>query len=436
MIGVYGHGSARDSACLLRLEAELGLGAVRFFECGKNAVLDAKPSSVPVRIEDHRETAKLARADGIRHVLITDAQVLQTPVADSLVSAGIPVLGPSCHAAQLEGSKGLMKRLVTAAGVPTPEGRLFESVADAKAFLKENWTDERQFVVKTNRFIMDGSHRSMVPGNLAEGLEDLDEELDALLAAHEPAGFVVERRISGFETSVHVLWDGDTYILFPPVRDYKPVHDGDNGPNTNGAAALACGRGFSRELEGKLRKRIIESMLGQLSRSGYGYRGFLYFGVMLCDGEPQLLEINVRPGNPEFIVLLALLRSGFGDLIEHAIAGTLHKARVEWHRDRYSGAVFAMAEGYPGVETVGATPISGLEDALASGRLVTEGVARSPDGRYAVSGGRVAAPVATADTIEATKQAVYQDLAGIDFAGKHFRGDLGFGIADGLFKAP
>ncbi|MCG8559425.1 MAG: hypothetical protein MI824_06475 [Hyphomicrobiales bacterium] len=434
MIGVYGPGSARDHACLLRLEAELGASEVCFFDCGDNAVLCEALSTVPARIDDARETARLALEAGVRHMVITDADVLQTPVADAFTAARIPVFGPALHAAQVEGSKGLMKKLVASAGVPAPEGLVFDTLAETKSFLKNNWSAERQFVVKTDRFIYD-PHRTMVPGDLSEGLKDVDEELEALLAASEPPGFIVERRISGFETSLHVLWDGDTYVLFPPVRDYKPVGDGDKGPNTNGAAAIACGRGFSEDLEAKLRRRIIEPMLAQMNRSGYGYRGVVYFGVMLVDGEPQLIEINVRPGNPEFIVLLSLLRSNFADLIEYTIAGTLHKARIDWHEECYGGTVFAMAAGYPETQTVAAAEISGLEDALATGRFVTEGIGRSSNGRCVVSSGRVAAPVAVADTIEATHHAVYRDLARIDFAGKHFRGDLGFGIADSLFAA-
>ncbi len=435
MIGVYGPGSARDHACLLRLKTELGTSEVRFFDCGGNAVLGAAPLTVPARIDDAQETARLALEAGVRHMVITDAEVLLTPVADALAAAGIPVFGPALHAAQVEGSKGLMKKLVASAGVPAPEGLLFDTLAETKSFLKDNWSAERQFVVKTDRYIYDPHRRTMVPGDLGEGLKDVDEELEALLAASEPSGFIVERRISGFETSVHVLWDGETYVLCPPVRDYKPVRDGDNGPNTNGAAAIACGRGFSKDLEAKLRRRIIEPMLAQMNRSGYGYRGVVYFGVMLVDGEPQLIEINVRPGNPEFIVLLSLLRSNFADLIECTIAGTLHKARIDWHEECYSGTVFAMAAGYPETQTVAAAEISGLEDALATGRFVTEGIGQSSNGRFVVSSGRVAAPVAVADTIETTHHAVYRDLARIDFAGKHFRGDLGFGIADSLFAA-
>ena len=386
-----------------------------------------------MRRHRHAEAAKRAREDGARFALITDAELLQAGAVDAFIEEGLAVLGPSHHASQVEGSKGLMKRLLREARVPTPESWLMTSAKDAKTFLRDSWSEQNRFVVKTDHLITDGNHRSMVPDSLTEGLKDIDEEIEALFQAHEGGGLLVERRVTGFETSVHVLWDGSSYVLFPPVRDYKPVLDGDHGPNTNGAAAVACGRGFPAALERALRERIIEPVLSHLDRTGYAYRGFVYFGVMLTAEGPVLLEINVRPGNPEFIALLELLASDFQDLIEQAAFGSLHRAAVEWHSERYAGCVFALAEGYPETEDVAARPIEGLEEAIDEGRIVTEGVGLLPDGRLAVAGGRVAAPVADATTIDEVKQQVYGALSRIRFDGMHYRRDLGFGIADGLF---
>lgn len=433
MIGVYGPGSARDHACLLKLTAEEPSRKVRYYHCGHNAVISREPWSLSVPAGKYCEAAKRAREEGTRLVLITDGELLQTDAVEAFEREGLAVLGPGRHASRVEGSKALMKQLVREAGVPNPESWLMTSAAEAKSFLRDNWSDLDQFVVKTDRLIRDGNHRSMVPESLRESLKDVGEELQALAEAHQDGGLIIERRVSGFETSVHVLWDGSSYVLFPPVRDYKPVLDGDRGPNTNGAAALASGRGFSAALERVLRDRIIEPTLTHLTRTGYGYRGFVYFGVMLTDDGPVLLEINVRPGNPEFVALLGLLASDFQDLIEHAAKGTLHRATLEWHSDKYCGCVFALAEGYPETEEVENTPIDGLAEAVALGRTVTEQVCALPDGRLAVSGGRIAAPVAVAETIEEVKTQVYGALSGIRFKGKHFRGDLGFGIADGLF---
>jgi phosphoribosylamine---glycine ligase len=434
MFGLYGPGNARDHACMLRLVKENDGRDIRFYHCGANPVLFREPWCVAVPENSPTEAAEHAREDGTRFVLITDTDLLQAGAADAFRQEGITVLGPDRHASRVEGSKALMKKLVREAGIPSPESWVVTSAKDAKTFLRNHWSRQDQFVIKTDRFVHDGKHRSMVPDSLGEGMEDVDEELAALFKAHEASGLVIERRVTGFETSVHVLCDGSFYVLLPPVRDYKQVFDGDRGPNTNGAAALAFGGGFPAELDLLLRKRIIEPALDQLQRAGYGYRGFIYFGVMLTSEGPVLLEINVRPGNPEFVALLDLLASDFHDLIEHAAAGNLHQASVRWHADRYSGCVFALAEDYPETEDVATRPIEGLEDAVAEGRTVTEGVGALPEGGLAVAGGRVAAPIANAKTIEDVKQRVYGTLSRIRFEGKHHRSDLGYGIAEGLFS--
>ncbi|MEM7316280.1 MAG: phosphoribosylglycinamide synthetase C domain-containing protein [Planctomycetota bacterium] len=358
---------------------------------------------------------------------------MQTEAVDACVAEGIRVLGPSHHAAELEDHKSLTKRLATKAGVPTPESWLVKTATEAKSILRRNWTETDRFVVKTDALIADAIHRAMVPETLEESEQDVDEELAALLVAHRDEGLLIERRIDGFETSVHILWDGSSYILLPPVRDYKRVGDGDTGPNTYGAASIACGRGFSPELEQQLRKRIIEPTLEELQRSGYDYHGFVYFGIMLLEDGPSLLEINVRPGNPEFVAILGLLRSGFCDLIEHATSGTLQKAKAEWHRKHYCGTVFAMANGYPQTMTPSPVPITGLEKAVLEGNTVVEDVALDTSGSLVVSGGRVAAPFALGPTIETVREEIHDTLAHIQFDGMHHRGDLGFGLDPRLF---
>ena len=290
-----------------------------------------------------------------------------------------------------------------------------------------------QYVVKADALIPDAIHRAMVPESLEEAERDVDEEFEALAIAGRKEGLLIERRVTGFETSVHVLWDGSSYILFPPVRDYKRVGDGDTGPNTYGAASIACGFGFSAELERQLRDRIIEPTLEALSRNGYGYRGFVYFGVMLLDDGPNLLEINVRPGNPEFVALLGLLRSSFRDLIDHATNGTLHSTKVEWHRDLYSGVVFAMGEGYPETMTPPRVPISGAREAVEAGNAVVEDVGLDESGALIVTGGRVIAPIALGPGIESVRGRIDDILAGIHFDGMHYRRDLGFGLDPRLF---
>jgi len=434
MLGILGHGSAREHMCFLRLGAECG-DDLRFYQIGANPAVARDPRSVDVTTERHGDIADRIHEDGIEALMVTDAFLLQSDMVDTCISHGIRVLAPSRHAAKIEDRKSLTKRMVSQAGVPTPEGWHVTSAKEAKDLLRANWRDGKRYVVKADALIADAVHRAMVPETLEESERDVDEELDALIAAHVEPALVIERRVDGFETSVHVVWDGESYILLPPVRDYKRVGDGDTGQNTYGAASLACGRGFDPALERQLRERIIEPTLAKLAQEGYAYRGFVYFGVMLLEDGPTLLEINVRPGNPEFVALLGLLNSSFRDLVVHAAEGSLHKVRVEWLEDSYCGAVFAMAAGYPEVMDPDTVPIAGLEEALLTGQVVLEDVAETDDGTLVVAGGRVAASVVVAPSIGKARQAALEALSRIRFEGMHFRSDLGYGIDARLFAA-
>jgi phosphoribosylamine---glycine ligase len=432
MLGLYGHASAREHICFLRLAEECQDG-FRFYQVGDNPILSKDPCSVPVSGRDFRQDAQKIKDDGIEVLLVTDAFYLQTDIVDACAAEGIRVLAPSRHSAEVEDHKSLMKHLVTEGHVPAPESWLVHSAEDARKILRQHWSATENFVVKADALIADAIHRVMVPESLEEAERDVEEEFAALALAGRREGLLIERRLIGFETSVHVLWDGSSYVLFPPVRDYKQVGNGDTGPNTYGAASIACGRGFSPDLERQLREKIIEPSLEALSRTGYGYRGFVYFGVMLEDTGPTLLEINVRPGNPEFVALLGLLRSGFRDLIVHAASGTLHQTQVEWHQNLYSGAVFAMGKGYPDTMTPAPVPIEGAMEAVNAGDAVVEDIGLDENGALVVTGGRVIAPIALGSSIDAVRSNIHQILDGIHFDGMHFRSDLGFGLDARLF---
>jgi phosphoribosylamine-glycine ligase len=185
MFGLYGPGSARDHACMLRLVKENDGRDVRFYHCGANAVLSREPWCVVVPGNSPAEAAKLAREDGTKFVLITDSELLLAGAADAFRQEGMTVLGPDRHASQVEGSKALMTALVQESAIPGPESWVVTSAKDAKTFLRNHWSRQDQFVIKTDRLIHDGKHRSMVPDSLGEGLEDVDEELAALFVVAE-----------------------------------------------------------------------------------------------------------------------------------------------------------------------------------------------------------------------------------------------------------
>lgn len=425
-VALYGDGNARDHAAFSRLRAE-SRSAV-FFARRPNGLLAGEPGVITV--ESTKEAAELA-VESADAVLILDPIHLIHGAADIFSAKNLSVAAPSAAQSALEGSKALSKR-VLGDTVPAPPAIICHDLASVLRHLRGGWKEgSRRFVLKSDRFLRNAHFRSMVPETLEDALKCAAGQW-AVIQNEAPGPVILEERLVGEELSVHLAFAGDDYILFPPVKDYKRAFDRDCGPNTHGVAALASGAGYVLELERTLRRTVIEPVLLAIAQAHLGYSGFLYIGVMLTPDGPQVLELNVRPGNPEFTALLPLLESGFGDLLEALCNRTLGRYRVSWRSSEFAMSVFATAEGYPEMEAFDPEPIRGTESAYRSGSLLGEGIGRSGEG-LVVTGGRVVLATAGGQSLEAVRAQVYNTLNCIHFRGAHFRRDIGDGISAGIF---
>ncbi len=420
-IWIVGSGDARDHALYEQL---VGEGSpVSFALLGDNALLWKRPGVE--RVVDVEAALRRIDERGSEVVVVQRPELLFAGIGDALIDRGHRFVGPGSRAARLESSKIEAKQFMQDHGVATPASFVFDAAASASAFLRERWSAERRFVIKADRYLSDPDVRSAVPSTLDQAIEAV-QRLDAVRSETRGARFLVESRVAGTESSIHLLLDGERSHLAPPVSDYKTLHDGDQGPNTHGLGAVAGG-GFSAVDHALLEERVIAPSLRGLAQEGRGYRGVLYIGVMWTDEGPIALEYNVRPGNPEWVALLPLLTNRLGDLLRRDDAPA-----PEWRTDLVSGCVFCAVAGYPLPRALDEVAIDGL-DTLSPSHVVGEGLRVGPRG-FVAGEGRSFCVRATGPSIETMRQQLYGEVAKVRFPGMHYRRDIGLGRSIRAFQ--
>ncbi len=424
-IAIIGYGDAREYAFYFRLLAESGANAVLFvLLIGDKPLIDGQG----VKFADSPETAvALASKFDPDLVLVLDPNLLFTDLPTMLGFADLRMLGPGRASLELERSKLFMKRVIREAGIATPDWHILEHAPPAKALGSARAIFGDDLVLKSDIFLADANLRTAVPDGFVAACEMLAAQRHAIAFEHGAGARVfAERHLKGTEISVHLFWDGETYWLCPPSQDFKRVCDGNTGPNTHGAAAFGFGCGYKRIFEKQLTETILMPLLQHLRREGLEYRGFLYLGIMVApDGEISVLEINVRPGNPEIVALLALYDGKLGHTLCDMLRGDLHRREARWKSACVSAVLFAMAEGYPARPHPERVKLSTGLSTDFSADLLPQGVGEdASNGDLVVTGGRVTAAVGTASTAEKALDRASARSAKIQYQGRHARTDL------------
>ena len=339
-------------------------------------------------------------------------------LADRLRGAGRLVFGPGADGAQLEGSKGFMKELVSAAGVPTARYGDFTAVDDAVAFLDEL---PGPWVVKTDGLA--AGKGVLVTESREEAEADVRDKLSGA-SAFGAAGtrVVVEECMTGPEVSVFAVCDGTRAVLLPAAQDFKRVADGDEGPNTGGMGSYSpltwLPDGFLEQVDAT----IVQPTIDELRRRGIDYRGVLYAGLMITDEGPKLVEFNVRFGDPDSQVVLLRLTSDLGELLLEAATGSLRTAPS--YDDGAAVLVVVAAEGYP-TDVRSGDEIGGLDDARAVDGVdvLCSGVGDG-GGHLVTAGGRVLEVVGRGPDLHIARERAYEAVSRLHWPGQHHRTDI------------
>lgn len=370
-------------------------------------------------ISDVRRTTEIAQELKPDITIVGPEQPLTLGVAEEFERRGLRLLGPSSPAARLEGSKIFAKEFMNRHGIPTaPLYGVFNDAPSASdALCKVEWP----VVVKADGLCAG-------KGVLVTSLRDEAEAfIECLIDGGEfgEAGrcVILEKGLMGREVSYIVLTDGESFLPLAPARDYKRIFDGDEGPNTGGMGAISTGELLSAELERIIQETVVRPTIKGLARDGLKYLGFLYFGLMITNRGPKVLEFNCRLGDPETEALVMRMNFDLAAAADAAVCGELAKFTMDWTPAASACVVLASA-GYPGKPQTG-QKISGILSTDRSDVAIFHAATELKDGYYYVRSGRVLTVAAAAETVANARLAAYAQARRISFDGMQFRRDIG-----------
>ena len=351
------------------------------------------------------------RTHDINLVFVGSEAPLEAGVADALQAAGIAVVGPNRQSAQLESSKVFSKDFMVRNNLPTASAREFTRAADYQGYIASM---KGKIVVKKS---------GLAAG---KGVLETDDPAEALafgLDILKSDKLLVEEFLTGFEISVFVLSDGTNYVVLPPTADFKKAKEGDQGPNTGGMGAICPVPLVDAALWKRVLAETVEPSVAALNKDGLNYKGVLFIGLMITSKGPQILEYNVRFGDPETQVLLPLIDSDFGDLVQAMADGTLTDYRLELSPKVALGVVIA-APGYPGDYPKGLA-VSPLPLAKEGNFHLFQAATSGPLNQVVTGGGRCFTAVGVADSFEEAKHRAYAGAGQVKFEGAWYRKDIG-----------
>ena len=362
---------------------------------------------------------EFVQEQAIDFVVIGPEAPLAAGVADQLRKAGILVFGPSKAAAELEASKAFTKAICDAASAPTAAYGHFTNAEAAKAYVQ---TQGAPIVVKADGLA--AGKGVIIAETVDQAVAAIDDMFDGSFG-EAGAEVVIEEFMIGEEASYFILCDGENVLPIGTAQDHKRVGDGDTGPNTGGMGAYSPAPVLTGAIAQKAIDEIIRPTMAEMVRRGTPYQGILYAGLMIENGQPRLVEYNVRFGDPECQVLMMRLGAQVLDLLIAASEGRLNEVKPNW-ADDHAVTVVLAAKGYPDAYEKG-TVIGGL-DALQSDsmNMVFHAGTAERDGMIVANGGRVLNVTARGGSLAEAQQRAYAMVDKIDWADGFCRRDIGW----------
>ncbi len=333
----------------------------------------------------------------------------------------IPVIGPKMDGALLEGSKDFSKQFMEKHDIPTARYQSFtkETLDEGKRFLE---TLKAPYVLKADGL---AAGKGVL---ILESLTEAERELEEMLT-HEKFGeasstVVIEEFLDGIELSVFVLTDGKSYKILPSAKDYKRIGEGDKGLNTGGMGAISPVPFADDSFLQKVEDRVVQPTINGLQKDGIDYRGFIFIGLMNVNGNPLVIEYNVRMGDPETEVVIPRIDSDLLELFQGVAKQNLHEKSVKINPETAT-TVMMVSAGYPEAYQKG-------KEILGIGRIDNSTVyhagTKTVDDKILTNGGRVLAITSLGNTIEEALATSYSSISKIHFDGMNYRKDIGFDL--------
>lgn len=412
----------RESALAWKLSQSNSLE--KLFIAPGNGGTEAYGENVALSPMDFQGIKEFVISHKVTMVIVGNEDPLVAGIYDFFTNdpeiSNIPVIGPSKEGAQLEGSKDFAKGFMMRHNIPTAKYLSVsnENISEGKEFLKSL---KAPYVLKADGLAA-GKGVLILP-TFAEAEQMLDEMLGGMFGKSS-ATVVIEEFLSGIECSVFVLTDGNTYKVLPVAKDYKRIGEGDTGLNTGGMGAVSPVSFADSTFMNKVEERIIKPTMEGLKKENITYKGFIFLGLINVEGEPMVIEYNVRMGDPETEVVMLRIDGDLLDLLDGVATGTLANRNFAID-NRYAVTVMMVSAGYPGDYEKGKV-ITGLE-AVKDTILFHAGTKKAESG-IVTNGGRViAASSYGANKAEALGKS-FEAIENVNFEGKYFRRDIGFDL--------
>jgi len=384
-----------------------------FYAPGNGGTLN----NVPISVDNLGELAKFASENNCFTVVGPEAP-LAMGIVDIFNEMGLKIFGPTKKAAQLESSKIWAKQFLKRNNIPTAAFEVFNDAVKAKEYVNQI---EYNVVIKADGLA--SGKGVIVCDSKAEAEKSIDMMLVDKKFGDAGNNIIIEERIDGIEASYIALSDGKIAIPMATSQDHKRIFDNDKGPNTGGMGAYSPTPIIDKDLSQKIQEKIIDKTISSLKNEGITFKGFLYAGIMLKDGEPYVLEYNVRMGDPECQPILMRMDSDLFEYLVGSVEGTLENTSLISWKNKSAVCIVLASKGYPESYPKG-EEIFGLGNAFDNAYIFHAGT-KELDKKIITNGGRVLDVTALGDTLEAAIKHAYDVTEKISWENKYLRTDIG-----------
>ena len=390
-----------------------------------NAGTQEIATNIDVNPTDFESVKKVVIAHDIQMVIVGPEAPLVNGVHDFFLAddelKNIPVIGPKKDGALLEGSKDFSKEFMFKHGIPTAKYQSFtkETLEQGKLFLESL---APPYVLKANGLA--AGKGVLILDSLEEAKSELEEMVSNQKFGEASSTVVIEEFLKGIELSVFVLTDGTSYKILPSAKDYKRIDEGDKGLNTGGMGAISPVPFADQTFLNKVEELVVKPTILGLQKDGIDYRGFIFIGLMNDNGNPSVVEYNVRMGDPETEVVLPRIQSDLFDLFDGVANQNLGEKEFSV-TDKIATTVMLVSGGYPESYEKGAV-ISGLDNLKDS--IIFHAGTKMKEEAIVTNGGRVLAVTSLADSIQEALDQSYKTIDSIHFEKMNYRKDIGFDL--------
>jgi phosphoribosylamine--glycine ligase len=384
-----------------------------------NGGISAIAQCVPVKAMDIEGMVKFSKEKQMDMVVVAPDDPLAAGMVDALEAAGIRAFGPNKGAAVIEGSKAFAKELMKKYNIPTADYEVFDNSNDAINYLKDK---KFPIVVKADGLAL--GKGVIIAQSFEEAKKAVESIMDDRLFGNAGQKVVIEEFLVGKEVSMLAFTDGKTIKTMVPSQDHKRALDDDRGLNTGGMGTFSPSRIYTDEIHNYCMEKIYKPTVEAMNMEGRKFKGVLYFGLILTEDGPKILEYNARFGDPETQVVLPRLQTDILEIFNAVIDERLDEIEIEWD-DNACVCVIMASGGYPEKYKTG-YEITGIEEAERDiNTVVFHAGTKRENGKYYTAGGRVLGVASLESNLESAIKKAYEGVSKISFEGMHYRKDIG-----------